>query len=251
MPQFSNQPPLPDQAPLPAVVEPSGLFSAAAPVVATQALVAGADLLWPQESESLGAVSRHRAHQFALGRYSARRALARLGEPPAAIGVGDKRQPVWPAGVVGAITHTNGLVAAVVAYERDCHGVGIDAEPNQPLPPKVVRRIIRPEEAAQLSHCGPFHVDRLIFSVKESIYKAWYPLAHQWLGFFDAIVTLQMDEQRFTAKILKEGPFEEANGRFLLLDGFIVTGVELSARARKVESMDGSSLTDQGPYPQG
>jgi hypothetical protein len=60
------------------------------------------------------AVPRRRA-EFAAGRACARAALRRLGINGWPLLVGSKREPLWPAGVVGSITHTDGLVAAAVS----------------------------------------------------------------------------------------------------------------------------------------
>ncbi len=32
--------------------------------------------------------------------------------------------------------------------------------------------------------------DRLLFSAKESVYKAWFPLTGRWLGFEEAAITI-------------------------------------------------------------
>jgi len=91
--------------------------------------------------EELGHVVRavpKRVEEFRLGRVCARRALARLGATPAAIGVHTTRAPRWPAGTVGSITHCAGFCAAAVGWATDILAVGIDAEPNQPLPDGVL-----------------------------------------------------------------------------------------------------------------
>ena len=72
--------------------------------------------------------------------------------------------------------------------------VGIDAEPHEPLPPDVAGAIALDEElvgraeltAADSAVCW----DRLLFSAKETVYKAWFPLTHRWLGFEQASITI-------------------------------------------------------------
>src|SRR4051794_19903843 len=72
--------------------------------------------LLPEEEAALGTVVETRRHEFTIGRNCAHRALARLGFPPAPLLRGHYRQPLWPIGVVGSITHCSGYCAAVVAH---------------------------------------------------------------------------------------------------------------------------------------
>src|SRR5690349_17676802 len=54
-----------------------------------------------------------RRREFAGGRACARRALAALDAPSAALLVAAERAPAWPAGWVGSITHAAGYCGAV------------------------------------------------------------------------------------------------------------------------------------------
>src|SRR5262249_33599292 len=60
--------------------------------------------------------------------------------------------------------------------------------------------------------------DRLLFSAKESVYKAWFPLARRWLGFEEADVTLD-PAGRFTARLLVPGPVSGFTGRWTVHNG--------------------------------
>ena len=71
--------------------------------------------LHPQEEELVAQAAPKRRRDFALGRACARAALSDLGQPDAVIGQGENGAPLWPAGVVGSITHTKGYAAALVA----------------------------------------------------------------------------------------------------------------------------------------
>lgn len=55
------------------------------------------------------------------------------------------------------------------------------------------------------------HWDRLLFSAKESVYKAWFPLTAKWLDFTEADLDVFADsgEQHsggFRARLLVPGP---------------------------------------------
>ncbi|WP_319204824.1 DUF6545 domain-containing protein [Streptomyces sp. ME02-8801-2C] len=77
------------------------------------------------------------------------------------------------------MTHCDGYRAAAVSRRLDVAALGIDAEPHAPLPPGLLRRIASPSERGHLTalrHTRPaLHWDRLFFSAKESVYKAWFP----------------------------------------------------------------------------
>jgi 4'-phosphopantetheinyl transferase EntD len=106
--------------------------------------------LFPEELPLIArAVPRRRA-EFTTGRACARRALAELGVAPAAILSGDRREPLWPDGVVGAITHCAGFRAAAVGRATDYRSIGIDAEPDEPLVDGILELVSLPAERDQL-----------------------------------------------------------------------------------------------------
>jgi 4'-phosphopantetheinyl transferase EntD len=157
--------------------------------------------------------------------------LGRLGLPEVPILRGAKRQPLWPAGVVGSITHTRGYYAAAVARADEVLTVGIDAEQHDVLPDGVLGVVTLPEEREMLAALDGPHWDRILFSAKESVYKAWFPLTEKWLGFGDARVTFHPDENRFSVELLvdpplvRDKPLTGFEGRFLIRDGLVLTAV--------------------------
>lgn len=161
--------------------------------------------LLPAERVCLGdrAVARRR-RDFTAGRVCARRALAGLGLPPTPVPSAPDRSPVWPPGVVGTITHTRGYCAAAVARTTDVRSVGMDAERHRELTPGVRRKVCLPEEEAELARLpagAPWPT--VLFSVKETVYKVWWPVVGTWLDFQDARVTLDPDAGTFTARIAR------------------------------------------------
>ena len=169
--------------------------------------------LFPEELEALGNPVEKRRREFVTGRACARRALERLGVEPGPVPSGPKGEPVWPAGVVGSITHCRVLRACAVARTDDLHSVGIDAEVHEPLPPGVLESIANQRERLALAQAGGggISLDRVFFSAKEAIYKAWFPLAERWLGFEDVHMTLSVPDRSFHGKLLVPGP--EVAGR--------------------------------------
>ncbi|MFD2766214.1 4'-phosphopantetheinyl transferase family protein [Micromonospora eburnea] len=193
---------------------------------------------YPGEEDLVARAVESRRREFVTARRCAREALGHLGYAPAPIRPGPKREPLWPAGVVGSITHCSGYRAAAVARNTALASLGIDAEPHGVLPDGVCEAVTvagEPELLRRLSHADPStHWDRLLFSAKESVYKAWYPVTGRWLGFEEAELSIDPASRSFTARLLVDGtrtdggpPLTALHGRFLVADGLIVTAVAL------------------------
>lgn len=190
-----------------------------------------------EEEVALGRVADGRRRDFTTGRTCARRALVKLGVSPKPIIPGPSREPLWPAGVVGSITHCANYVAAAVAKREDFCSIGIDAEPHQELPAGVLRKIALPEELKWLRTFSDTGIcwSRILFSAKESVYKTWFPLAHSWLGFEDAIVHFNVEQGTFHAGLLIGGPIvngdriQSVDGRFCISNGLVITFAALAA----------------------
>jgi 4'-phosphopantetheinyl transferase EntD len=185
-----------------------------------------------EEAVVANAVDKRR-REFGTVRHCARRALEALGHPPLPLVPGERGAPQWPPGVVGSMTHCVGYRAAAVARASDVHTIGIDAEPHAPLPEGILETIARPEENTRLSALRSADAsvwwDRLLFSCKESVYKAWYPLTRRWLGFEHASVTLDRVGQTFSAHLLVPGPSVAGQplrtfaGRWVIRNGLLLT----------------------------
>jgi 4'-phosphopantetheinyl transferase EntD len=199
--------------------------------------------LFPEEEALLTRAVDKRRREFTTVRVCARRALERLGVGPAPILPGTRGAPQWPPGIVGSMTHCAGYRAAAVAPSDRLRSVGIDAEPNDVVPSGVFDIITRPEErdrVRKLAEADPeVHADRLLFSAKESVYKAWYPVTGQDLGFSDATLTFDAAARTFHAHILvtvPQGPsgrpalFPTLTGRWIVAKGLVATAVAIPAR---------------------
>jgi 4'-phosphopantetheinyl transferase EntD len=191
--------------------------------------------LFAEEEEIVGRSVEKRRREFTTARACARRALAELGVAATTIPGGPRGEPQWPEGIVGSITHCDGYRACAVGRGGEFAALGIDAEVNAPLPPGVLRDIALPEERemlAALAHQDPEPSwDRLLFSAKECVYKAWFPLARRWLGFEDAKITIDRARGSFTARLLVPGPILAGrevrgfSGRWSVGDGIVVAAI--------------------------
>lgn len=180
-----------------------------------------------------GAVAARRA-EFATARACARLALQRIGIPPGPILRGPKHEPLWPAGIVGSITHCTGYRASAVARAGKVLTIGVDAEPDAPIEARVAARIMDADERAWIAGApAGINWDRLIFSAKESVYKAWFPLARRWLGFEEARVSVDPEAGVFAARLLIEPPAGVPpvfHGRFMAANGLVITAIAVLRR---------------------
>ena len=195
--------------------------------------------LFPAEEALVARAVQKRRREFATGRRCAREALGRLGIAPVPILPGQAGAPQWPPGIVGSITHCAGYRAAAVARAGQVVTIGLDAEPAQPLPGEVLPMVALPDERDRLRdltrEVPGISWDRLLFSAKESVYKAWFPLARRWLGFHDADITINAADGTFAARLLIAPPASSGvppagfSGRWLARDGLLLTAITVLA----------------------
>jgi len=190
--------------------------------------------LFPEELAAVERAIERRKREHAIGRGCARRALSQLGFAPVPILSGKKREPLWPAGVVGSITHCEGFSAAAVAKDSELLAIGIDAEVHGPLPEGVLERISLPEERERLANApAGTHWDRLLFSAKEATYKAYYPLAQAWLGFEQASITFDELNRSFEVRLLVDPiragsrTLDRFHGRYAIHRNWVLTAIAL------------------------
>ncbi|MEY9943054.1 4'-phosphopantetheinyl transferase [Kitasatospora sp. GAS1066B] len=193
--------------------------------------------LFPEEAAHISQSVPQRQDEFQAVRSCARRALAALGLPPVPLVPGPRGEPRWPATVVGSMTHCAGYRAAALAPAATVLTLGIDAESNEPLPEGVLEAIAVPAELpmlAALRRADPaVHGDRLLFSAKESVYKAWFPLMGKMLDFSEAELRLEADGT-FTARLLVPGPVVEGRrlpgfeGRWVAEEGLVATAITVA-----------------------
>ena len=128
----------------------------------------------PGENVHVTGSAEKRRRDFALGRSCARAALAGLGHGDAVIAKGEGGAPLWPPGIVGSITHTDGYAAALVGESPHFAGIGIDAERVGGVTQDLWPRLFSAAEQEVLrSHADPLLAATLFFSAKEASYKAW------------------------------------------------------------------------------
>ena len=174
-----------------------------------------------------------RKREFRAGRNAAHALFARQGIEHPHLLKGFQREPAWPNGWVGSISHTQGLCVAAIASSQRYSSIGVDAEQATPLNPEIVELICSNDERAQLRDLrtrigAGLALDKLIFSAKESIHKTYFPLNQHTLDFLDARIELDWDSRSFTGHILNPEPepnvaIRQLKGRFCFIQDWVVT----------------------------
>lgn len=174
-----------------------------------------------------------RQHEFCAGRHLARAALQKLGVGRHVLLNDRDRAPVWPAGVVGSITHTGtrrrGWCGVLAAHSHEFRSVGIDVELDEGLERQVWHRVLLPSEIEDVETVKPAEqgrIAKLLFSAKECFFKLQYPLTRSYVDFLEVRVSWQEPvgefQVRFVGSPPPELPVELPAGRYLFSDGLVL-----------------------------
>ena len=142
----------------------------------------------------LSSVSRK--EHYRSGRICAGEVLSKLGaRGHPVLRVSQTREPLWPEGISGAITHSGNWAAAAAGKTSDVSGIGIDLEDlERQVDSRISRHVCIPEEQKWLQECGEDFLEqnlKIIFSAKESIFKAFFPYTRSYLHFHDARILME------------------------------------------------------------
>jgi 4'-phosphopantetheinyl transferase EntD len=196
----------------------------------------GSFVLHPLEEQAMGeAVSPKRRLDFVLGRAAARRALDAVGFPVVSpVLKGEHREPLWPVGIVGSISHSGGYGVAAVAWQQDVPALGLDIQQIEDrYTDELIARFADPDEFDWVRSDPARRTERAtkLFSAKESVFKALYPLGRVWFAFDVCHVTPKDDERSFSAEVrlpaLSNGVIDLDVG-VVVADQHVITGAWLS-----------------------
>lgn len=175
------------------------------------------------------AVVKRRA-EFLAGRLCARAAITHLTGRDETPGLSESRAPVWPAGLCGSITHAGGCAAAIVSRCADWRGLGLDIEHllSEEQAIQLAAEILTPRELQRLPPQEVAFGVTLTFSLKESLFKALYPLTSKYF-YFEHAELLEWDtEGHARLRLLTDLSTEwssgrELDGQFDLKDGYLLS----------------------------
>ncbi|EKK3320056.1 4'-phosphopantetheinyl transferase superfamily protein [Salmonella enterica] len=170
------------------------------------------DILFAHENIDLpmsmqASVSKRRAHYFA-GRVAAKSALSNIGIENFTLLNGKHMEPLWPRNIVGSLSHSEKFAACAVNRSFMSSGVGIDVESF--ISKKTAREIFelvvnnRESELIYSSMYDFTVMMTLIFSAKESLFKALYPHVGYYFDFDAAsVVAVDFNNKTFTLSLTR------------------------------------------------
>jgi enterobactin synthetase component D len=173
-----------------------------------------------------------------VGRLAADDALAQLGAANRIVGRGERGQPLWPDGYVGTISHTAELAIAVAAQAHGLRGIGVDLERlTRGVSDRAARLVCLPSEEAWAQTQAPrddapeSSAARrvMLFSAKEAVFKALYPIDRVWLGYSDAELTWMPPIRAFRAVLRKAAAGDLPAGTELLVRTHLTLDLVISA----------------------
>ncbi|MCJ0877521.1 4'-phosphopantetheinyl transferase superfamily protein [Pseudomonas sp. JI-2] len=180
-----------------------------------------------------------RQAEFLAGRLCAREALQSLTGTPYVPTVGEDRAPQWPRGVVGSITHGAGWAGAIAARSEHWRGLGLDVERllSSERADRLAAEILTPGELdgyATLPAAARARLVTCTFSLKESLFKALYPLVRQRFYFHDAQLLHATPDGHARLRLLIDLPTgwrrgSELDGQFGEFDGYLLSLVSIPA----------------------
>lgn len=180
-----------------------------------------------------------RQAEFLAGRICARAALQQLEGSSSVPAIGEDRAPVWPAHICGSITHSTGRAAAIVANKQHWRGLGMDLENllNAERAERLAGEILTPAELQRMAAGSRDQLAlwvTLTFSVKESLFKALYPIVQKRFYFEHAEMLEWTEQGHVRLRLLTDLSNEWRNGtqldaQFGVHDGQLLSLVSIQA----------------------
>ena len=199
----------------------------------------------------LSSVSRK--EHYRSGRICAGEVLSKLGaRGQPVLRDPQTREPLWPEGISGAITHCGNWAAAAAGKTSDVSGIGIDIEDlERQVDSRISRHVCIPEEQKWLQECGEDFLEqnlKIIFSAKESIFKAFFPYTRTYLHFHDARILMeqtffQKSKSDSLSKKEKNSKPEKFEFVYLLLNDKVISQTGISEGKGKVHFFENYVLT--------
>ncbi|MFB3304327.1 4'-phosphopantetheinyl transferase [Pseudomonas sp. AMR01] len=172
-----------------------------------------------------------RQTEFLAGRLCARAALQQLDHLDCVPAIGEDRAPVWPGHISGSITHSTGHAAAIVGHKAQWRGLGMDLENVLTLEraERLAGEILTADELQRMASVPREQIALLVtltFSVKESLFKALYPIVLKRFYFEHAELVEWSESGRVRLRLLTDLSAEWCYGKEL--EGqFAVDGEQL------------------------
>ena len=162
------------------------------------------------------AVNKRRA-EYLASRYCLQQALTRMDVTQFILHNDEDRAPLWPEGIRGSLSHTHRRICALLTRRNDVLP-GIDCEQmmTEEHASEMAHMIVNPAEKALLERLElPFACAvTIVFSAKESLYKAIWPELRRFMDFSAAeVVDWDAQNTRLTLRLTDTFSVEFYAGR--------------------------------------
>ena len=187
--------------------------------------------IYPEEEVFIKDAVTKRRQEFIAGRLCAKRLLARFGIHDFPVLMGKNREPLWPPGIIGSISHADEYCGVAVARKTDVRSIGLDVERVRKLSEDVYKRICTKQELAWIGSVPPDSRQMnatLVFSAKECLYKCQYSICGQWLELHDVTISVDSQTNEFDACFSNPlGKKTYLTGRYFFHGGYVFTGMTI------------------------
>lgn len=148
----------------------------------------------------------NRKNEFLLGRVCAYKSYEQLtGKELLSLPAHKDRSPEWPSNIVGTISHNQYWVGAATAFASELIGVGMDFEVMGRTKLELAKQIRSERDIKTHPSLTDEELLTVIFSCKESLYKALYPTVKKFFGFEDAaLCEIDLVNGTFIIELLSE-----------------------------------------------
>lgn len=189
--------------------------------------------LFPEEEALIANAKPWRRQEFLAGRLIARCLLARLGIHNFSLLAGKAREPLWPQGIVGSLSHAFGICGVAIARGDQIRSLGLDIERWDAIKEAMWKYLFTDQEQVRLRELPEEQRARsatLCFSAKECFYKYQHPITRTWLDFKDVRVITDLGSGRFEVELLvpRCDPYAKGIrffGRFCFDGDYVFTGM--------------------------
>lgn len=194
-----------------------------------------------------------RREAFSRGRAAAHAALRAIDLDHGPVLSGSGREPLWPDGATGAISHAAGFGVALVAPEAYTDGVGVDLEERRNVP-ELWDHVPRPEERGWLEGLDATEREAAmlaLFSAKESVFKAFYPRVGAYFGFERASIapTSSGFVGRLTDGLDRDYPSNRTFAITSAMHGDLVLTAVVLPKTAAIGELDRSGIRDGSVLP--
>lgn len=188
--------------------------------------------------ESLASAAQVRKEDYVAGRLCAFKASALLGLSLSKLPTHSDRTPIWPQNLCGSISHSKKLAVSCVSSADHYFSLGIDAEEIMDDHIDISEQVANANELALVKNNLGLTI---LFSAKEALYKAIYPIVKSFVDFKEVEMTaINFSKNTFeidarSENLLKLG-LNQFQGSFQIIDNTVVTLITIKHRGEHVDS---------------